>query len=105
MLCISIRQFMVSYTTYVFYTSFCSLTCFFFSSLLVSFFLLTGKTRVAALLIATALEQYKCMSDNDRSVGPFRVLGVAHSNGAADVLLEALLELGIPAVRYGRSVY
>lgn len=66
---------------------------------------MTGKTRVAALLIATALEQYKCMSDNDRSVGPFRVLGVAHSNGAADVLLEALLELGIPAVRYGRSVY
>jgi regulator of nonsense transcripts 1 len=29
-------------------------------------------------------------------------LAVTHSNGAADVLLEALLELGVPAVRAGR---
>jgi len=64
----------------------------------------TGKTRVAALLIATALDyhahhqNYATATNQD----PFRVLGVAHSNGAADVLLDALLELGIPAIRYGR---
>lgn len=73
----------------------------------------TGKTRVAALLIATALEMAKvsnaCASGRSNSVEhdadknrPFRVLAVAHSNGAADVLLEALLELGVPAVRAGR---
>ena len=33
---------------------------------------------------------------------PPRVLAVAHSNGAADVLLKALLRLGVPAVRAGR---
>ena len=33
---------------------------------------------------------------------PPRVLAVAHSNGAADVLLRALLRLGVPAVRGGR---
>ena len=33
---------------------------------------------------------------------PPRVLAVAHSNGAADVLLQALLRLGVPAVRAGR---
>jgi AAA domain len=31
-----------------------------------------------------------------------RVLAVTHSNGAADVLLEALLKLNVPAVRLGR---
>jgi ATP-dependent RNA/DNA helicase IGHMBP2 len=38
-------------------------------------------------------------------VNPFdkhRVLAVTHSNGAADVLLEALLKVGVPAVRIGR---
>jgi regulator of nonsense transcripts 1 len=44
------------------------------------------------MLIATALQ---CKVP--------RVLAVAHSNGAADVLLEALLELGLPAVRAGRA--
>ena len=33
---------------------------------------------------------------------PPRVLAVAHSNGAADVLLSALLRAGVPAVRAGR---
>jgi hypothetical protein len=66
-----------------------------------------GKTRVAALLIATALENAKQLHDDNDGIennidNRFRVLGVAHSNGAADVLLEALLDLGIPAVRYGR---
>ncbi|VEU45073.1 unnamed protein product [Pseudo-nitzschia multistriata] len=50
----------------------------------------TGKTRVAALLVSTAM----------RMEG--RVLAVTHSNGAADVLLEALLQMGVPAVRLGR---
>lgn len=73
----------------------------------------TGKTRVAALLIATALEmaQNNCarssatFDKNGSSADqhrPFRILAVAHSNGAADVLLKALLELGVPAVRAGR---
>lgn len=35
-------------------------------------------------------------------LSPPRVLAVAHSNGAADVLLAALLRIGIPAVRVGR---
>lgn len=52
----------------------------------------TGKTRVAALLVATALR----LEHNPR------VLAVAHSNGAADVLLGALLDMGVPAVRLGR---
>jgi superfamily I DNA and/or RNA helicase len=38
-------------------------------------------------------------SDNDEAT---RVLAVTHSNGAADVLLEALLQMGVPAVRLGR---
>ena len=42
----------------------------------------TGKTKVAALLIATAL----CIQ---AELSP-RILAVAHSNGAADVLLQAL---------------
>ena len=73
----------------------------------------TGKTRVAALLIATALEMAQNASDSAVAIAntdecaadpprPFRILAVAHSNGAADVLTEALLELGVPAVRAGR---
>jgi regulator of nonsense transcripts 1 len=56
----------------------------------------TGKTKVAALLIATAL---RLQHDETK---PPRVLAVTHSNGAADVLLEALLQMGVPAVRLGR---
>jgi hypothetical protein len=74
----------------------------------------TGKTRVAALLIATALEMAQSTSDSavstvnkDESAAeqrrPFRILAVAHSNGAADVLTKALLELGVPVVRAGRA--
>ena len=76
----------------------------------------TGKTRVAALLIATALEAARNKNDRDNVENsatdqnestavqdrPFRVLAVAHSNGAADVLLQALLDLGVPAIRAGR---
>ena len=66
----------------------------------------TGKTRTAALLISSALK----LSSSDRPelkssprVLPVpRVLAVAHSNGAADVLLAALMRLGVPAVRAGR---
>lgn len=57
----------------------------------------TGKTRVAALLVATAM-RIRSSSDSQST----RVLAVAHSNGAADVLLEALLQLGVPAIRAGR---
>lgn len=52
----------------------------------------TGKSRVAALLVATALK----LQPNQR------ILAVAHSNGAADVFLEALLQMKIPALRVGR---
>lgn len=63
----------------------------------------TGKTRVAALLIATALKLFEQNEeDTAQSRDPYRVLAVTHSNGAADVLLEALLEIGVPAVRLGR---
>ena len=63
----------------------------------------TGKTRVAALLIASALKLSERNDENStQSRDPFRVLAVTHSNGAADVLLEALLEIGVPAVRLGR---
>jgi hypothetical protein len=61
----------------------------------------TGKTRVAALLIAAALKLQYSKSSSDDSSSP-RILAVAHSNGAADVLLEALLDIGVPAVRIGR---
>lgn len=68
----------------------------------------TGKTRVAALLISTALRMsMKPLSNNNENndeevkVKP-RVLAVTHSNGAADVLLEALLQMNVPAVRSGR---
>ncbi len=59
----------------------------------------TGKTRVAALMIATALKlKMKNLSDegNDNEVEKVhpRILAVTHSNGAADVLLEGLLQVG-----------
>jgi len=70
----------------------------------------TGKTRVAALLISVALRLHSARPANpldviegDRTKGSApRVLAVAHSNGAADVLVEALLQVGVPAVRAGR---
>lgn len=69
----------------------------------------TGKTRVAALLIATALKmKMKSPSkdqqedDSEKHETKPRILAVAHSNGAADVLLEALLNMNVPAVRSGR---
>ena len=67
----------------------------------------TGKTRVAALLIATALKLKMNKAGNDEDDGSTervqpRVLAVTHSNGAADVLLEGLLQMGVPAVRSGR---
>lgn len=76
----------------------------------------TGKTKTAALLIATALELEQqrviiAQRKKKKSKDPIlptqlqqsiRVLAVTHSNGAADVLLEALLEMGVPAVRSGR---
>jgi len=63
----------------------------------------TGKTRVAALLIATSLRLRGTRIELDGEVGPVpKVLAVAHSNGAADVLLEALLAVGVPAIRAGR---
>ena len=62
----------------------------------------TGKTRVASLLIATALGlKYGSEMDGQDGRTP-RVLAVTHSNGAADVLLEGLLQMGVPAVRLGR---
>lgn len=54
----------------------------------------TGKTKTAALLISTAMRLHQ--QNNGR------VLAVAHSNGAADVLLQALLQMGVPAIRVGR---
>lgn len=63
----------------------------------------TGKTRAAALLIATSLRLRGAPIELDGDIGPVpKVLAVAHSNGAADVLLEALLAIGIPAIRAGR---
>ena len=42
-------------------------------------------------------------TDSNGELGPPpKVLAVAHSNGAADVLLEALLAVGVPAIRAGR---
>ena len=61
----------------------------------------TGKTRTAALLISSALRVRDLQPDGPSSPPP-RVLAVAHSNGAADVLLAALLRMGVPAVRAGR---
>jgi hypothetical protein len=72
-----------------------------------------GKTRVASLLISTALnmelkqpiETGKVIGndegddvdvENDTRKSP-RVLAVTHSNGAADVLLQALLQMNVPA--------
>jgi hypothetical protein len=65
----------------------------------------TGKTRVAALLISTAIrlkENTTQIDDQKSSSRSTRVLAVTHSNGAADVLLEALLQMGVPAIRLGR---
>ena len=62
----------------------------------------TGKTRSAALLIASAQRLRGWSSDGAAAAAPPRVLAVAHSNGAADVLLQALLRMGVPAVRAGR---
>jgi hypothetical protein len=64
----------------------------------------TGKTRCAAMLIATALKMQTITKTDvdDNKDKPLRVLAVTHSNGAADVLLEALLNIGVPAVRLGR---
>jgi AAA domain len=56
----------------------------------------TGKTACAAKLIVSAISLGN--SQNKKT----RVLSVAHSNGAADVLLQALLDQGVPAVRLGR---
>lgn len=68
----------------------------------------TGKTRCSALLISTALkmelEKRQDGTDPGVSEAPStpRILAVTHSNGAADVLLESLLRMGVPAVRAGR---
>jgi len=77
----------------------------------------TGKTRCAALLGATALRMKMKKSyiangdtirsddkeaDDEISKKSPRILAVTHSNGAADVLLEGLLQMGVPAVRLGR---
>eukprot|EP00538_Stauroneis_constricta_P004175 CAMPEP_0119571358 /NCGR_PEP_ID=MMETSP1352-20130426/44079_1 /TAXON_ID=265584 /ORGANISM="Stauroneis constricta, Strain CCMP1120" /LENGTH=861 /DNA_ID=CAMNT_0007621037 /DNA_START=1034 /DNA_END=3619 /DNA_ORIENTATION=- len=71
----------------------------------------TGKTRVAALLVSTYLQYHDMAkttttatttSGQAEGAMPARVLAVTHSNGAADVLLEALLQVGVPAVRLGR---
>mmetsp|Transcript_36797 Transcript_36797/g.42797 ORF Transcript_36797/g.42797 Transcript_36797/m.42797 type:complete len:617 (+) Transcript_36797:71-1921(+) len=63
-------------------------------------FFLVGKTRLAALLIAAALQLHS--PSTITSSRPPRILAVTHSNGAADVLLSSLLSLQIPAVRGGR---
>lgn len=60
----------------------------------------TGKSLSVAMLIGAALQLPLANED----APPNRVLAVAHSNGAADVLLEALIRIGIPAVRAGRPV-
>ncbi|KAL3768195.1 hypothetical protein ACHAW5_007929 [Stephanodiscus triporus] len=77
----------------------------------------TGKTRCAALLIATAIrmeldEEADTEGNNiegeegdgviAKTRASPRILAVTHSNGAADVLLQALLEINVPAVRAGR---
>ena len=49
------------------------------------------------MLISTALRLQQA-----NTIEKSRVLAVTHSNGAADVLLEALLQMGVPAVRLGR---
>jgi AAA domain len=78
----------------------------------------TGKTQCAATLVATFLQlatilkqqqqqlqqqlQQQQSGAEDSNCSHHRVLAVTHSNGAADVLLEALLKLNVPAVRLGR---
>lgn len=60
----------------------------------------TGKTRAAALLISTAFRVQAEVGDPSPPMP--RILAVTHSNGAADVLLAALLQMGVPAIRVGR---
>lgn len=77
----------------------------------------TGKTRSTALLISTALQMKLKQrieddveddvdaiekDDTPRIIRKPRILAVTHSNGAADVLLQALLDMNVPAVRAGR---
>jgi hypothetical protein len=62
----------------------------------------TGKTRTAALLISTALRVQSESEGADPKPPMPRILAVTHSNGAADVLLAALLQMGVPAIRVGR---
>ncbi|KAL7544751.1 hypothetical protein ACHAWF_008110 [Thalassiosira exigua] len=68
----------------------------------------TGKTRCSALLIAAALNMDLKQPHGEDDEGQShtrhapRILAVTHSNGAADVLLQALLQLNVPAVRAGR---
>jgi regulator of nonsense transcripts 1 len=69
----------------------------------------TGKTRVAALLISTAIKMElnqlasKTEEKPDQCIKQTpRILAVTHSNGAADVLVQALLDMNVPAVRGGR---
>ena len=64
---------------------------------------------MAALLISTALGMKikHTTKENDGGTDEVikqapRILAVTHSNGAADVLLQALLDMNIPAVRGGR---
>jgi len=69
----------------------------------------TGKTRSTALLISTALQmklkqrmEGDDAEEEDGTTHKPRILAVTHSNGAADVLLQALLDMNVPAVRAGR---
>jgi len=77
----------------------------------------TGKTRSTALLISTALQMKLKQrieddveddvdaiekDDTPRIIRKPRILAVTHSNGAADVLLQALLDMNVPSVRAGR---
>ncbi len=77
----------------------------------------TGKTRTAAFLIATVLRlklkpdeeieagydgYSEAVKNDDGNIVTLRISAVTHSNGAADVLLEALLQINVPAVRAGR---
>jgi regulator of nonsense transcripts 1 len=64
---------------------------------------------VAALLISTAIKmemKQSTLQDEEETGDPVRqtprILAVTHSNGAADVLVQALLDMNVPAVRGGR---